>query len=107
MKKIVLFCILSLFMVAMFTVRLFAQKETYDLITYSPPKGWGKEVKENSIVYTTVDKKNNSWCQVGIFKSTTGKGSIDKDFEAEWRELVVKQRMGQVATICRLTMEAD
>ena len=91
MKKIVLFCILSLFVVAMVPVSLFAQKETYDLITYSPPKEWKKEVKENSLLYTTVNKKNNSWCQVGILKSTTSKGSIDKDFDSEWQELVAKQ----------------
>ena len=91
MKKIVLSCILSLFAIAMVSTSLFAQKETYDLITYSPPKGWQKEVKETLILYTTVDKKNNSWCQIGIVKSTNSKGSIDKDFESEWQDLVVKQ----------------
>lgn len=90
MKKIILFCMLSFFVTAMLPAKLFAQKETYDLVTYSPPQGWSKEVKDNLILYTIVDKKNSSWCQVGIIKSTTSKGDIEKDFESEWQELVVK-----------------
>lgn len=74
----------------MLTYAAFAQKETYDLITYSPPNGWKKEVKENLTSYSIVDKKNNSWCQIGIIKSTISKGSIEQDFESEWQELVVK-----------------
>ncbi|MCL4549813.1 MAG: hypothetical protein M1495_14720 [Bacteroidetes bacterium] len=85
MKKIILLCT---FYVSV--ANLFAQKETYDLITYSPPQGWSKEVKENLILYTIVNKKNSSWCQVGIIKSTASKGDIEKDFESEWQELIVK-----------------
>lgn len=85
MKKIILLCT---FCVSV--ANLFAQKETYDLITYSPPQGWSKEVKENLILYTIVNKKNSSWCQVGIIKSTASKGDIEKDFESEWHELIVK-----------------
>jgi hypothetical protein len=67
-----------------------AQKQAYDLVTYMPPGGWKKEVKESSTLYTAVDQKTRSWCQIGIIKSTTSKGSIEQDFASEWQDLIVK-----------------
>jgi len=84
MKSIILF---SLFC---FTAPiLFAQKQTYDLVSYNPPSGWKKEVKTNMTVYTMTDNKKNSWCQIFLVKSTISKGSIEADFESEWREFAV------------------
>jgi len=68
----------------------FAQKETFDLITYTPPTGWTKEVTKNIISYTIVDNKKGVWCRIGIIKSTISKGSIESDFESEWQDLIVK-----------------
>jgi hypothetical protein len=69
---------------------LFAQKETFDIITYTPPAGWKKDVTGNIINYIMTTKMNNSWCQIGIVKSTISKGNIEKDFESEWQDLVVR-----------------
>jgi hypothetical protein len=85
MKKI-----MFLLIVWMVAADSFAQKQTYDLVTHIPPKGWKKEVKESLISYSIVNKKSNSWCQIAIVKSTVSKGSIGQDFESEWQELVVK-----------------
>ncbi|MGG9960541.1 hypothetical protein [Ferruginibacter sp. SUN106] len=85
MKKIILIniaCALALIS--------FAQKASFDIVSYTPPKGWKKEVKENFTSFTITDKKTNGWCQISIVKSTTSKGDIEKDFESEWQELVVK-----------------
>jgi hypothetical protein len=68
----------------------FAQKSTFDIISYTPPKGWKKEVKENVTSFTITDKKTGGWCQISIVKSTISKGDIEKDFDSEWQELVVK-----------------
>src|SRR5688572_27607836 len=69
---------------------LVAQTETFDLVTYTPAKDWSKELKENSVSYTAVNEKNNTWCQIHIMKSTTSKGSIESDFESEWQELIAR-----------------
>jgi hypothetical protein len=79
---------LSIF--SLFLTDIFAQKETFDLISYSPPSGWKKDVTENSIIYTSINNINNSWCRIGIVKSTFSKGNIETDFESEWQGLVVK-----------------
>lgn len=80
----------SVFLLCFFLTNLFAQKETFDIINYTPPTGTKKEVTENSVSYTFVNKNNNTWCLIGIIKSTISKGSIDSDFESEWQELIVK-----------------
>lgn len=85
MKKI---CTILLF--NMFLTNLFSQKETFDIITYTPPAGWKKEVTENIISYTSINNKNKTWCRVGIVKSTISKGNIEADFESEWQGLVIK-----------------
>ena len=68
----------------------FAQTETFDLTTYTPPSGWGKETKENVVTYSNVNKNKKTWCQIGIYRSTVSKGSLQPNFESEWQELIVK-----------------
>lgn len=80
--------IASIIVLLMATSLFAQQKETFDLVTYSPPNGWKKEVTENTISYTNINK--SSWCRIGIIKSTISKGSIEQDFESEWEELIVK-----------------
>ena len=67
-----------------------AQQQTYDLITFTPPKGWNQSNQQNVRVYSITDNVKRTWAQIGIVKSTVSKGSIDADFESEWKELVVK-----------------
>ena len=85
MKKTYVFFVLCL----SFT-NLFAQKETFDIIAYSPPAEWKKEVTENIISYTKINNKNKSWCRIGIVKSTISKGNIEADFESEWQDLIIR-----------------
>jgi hypothetical protein len=86
MKLIALLCLLISYSIASF-----AQKQTYDLVSFNPPKGWTIEEKQNVIVYTKVDKKNKTWCQIGVYKSTVSKGNIEDDLQSEWNEMAVKQ----------------
>lgn len=85
MKKIIFF-----FIFCSSATITFAQKETFDLATYIPPKGWKKEVKKNSYTsYTITNKQKKNYCQIFIMLSTTSKGGIKEDFESEWQSLVV------------------
>lgn len=91
MKKIILLCSFCVSVaIVLSPVEVSAQKETFDLTTYAPPKAWKKETTENTISYITVNKNNNTWCRIGIIKSSGSKGSIELDFESEWQELIIK-----------------
>jgi hypothetical protein len=63
-------------------------KETFDITSYIPPKGWSKNAKSTVVGYTITDNSTGGWCQIGIYKSTSTKGSIQLDFENDWKELV-------------------
>ena len=69
---------------------LFAQTETFDVITYTPPAGWKIEVTPTLTSYSALNGRSNAWCRISIVKSTTGKGSLEADFQSEWRELIVR-----------------
>ncbi len=70
---------------------VFAQKETFDLVTYTVLKGWKKEVKANSYTsYSITNKQKKTYCQIFIMISTASKGGIKEDFDNEWEELIKK-----------------
>ncbi len=91
MKKLLAFISCCFALVATFIpAEVSAQKQTVDLVMYNAPDGWQKDVTENTTSYTTVNKKNSSWCRINIVKSTVSKGNINQDFDYEWQEMVVK-----------------
>lgn len=102
MKQVIILCVLCSFM-----GKASAQKETFDIISYTVPKGWKKEIKQNVTGLSITDKKDKSWCQVGIYKSTISKGSIEKDFENEWNELIAKTYNVTDTLQASETQEAD
>jgi hypothetical protein len=85
MKKILL-----LILVVVISTIVQAQQQTFDIVTYTPPKGWKQEIKDNLVSYTTIDKKKKTWCQIGVYKSTPSNGDRNKDFENEWTTLAVQ-----------------
>jgi hypothetical protein len=82
---------LSTFLLCIFFLNnAFAQKETFDLYTFTAPQGWTKNEEVNFVSYIKANKKLKSWCRINITKSTISKGSIEADFESEWQGLIVK-----------------
>lgn len=80
------------FSFVLFAFSSFAQqKETFDLATYTIPARW-KQVNKtaNVITYAITNEQKGTYCQIGIYRSTTSKGSLQSDFESEWQELIVK-----------------
>jgi len=76
-----LFCIFFTLSVA----NLFAQKkETFDLATYSVPAGWKETSRTSSAVsYAVTNNQQGTYCQIGVYASTTSKGNVQADFESE------------------------
>lgn len=65
---------------------LSAQVKTYDILTFTLPKGWkpGKEY-DNALQYVKINGTN--WAQINIYKNTASAGSLDADFDSEWEKL--------------------
>lgn len=66
----------------------FSQTETFDIMTYTPPKGWKKDAKQGVINYTNVNATTGSFCVIAIYASSASTGDAEKDFRNEWIELV-------------------
>jgi len=102
MKKTSFFLLFSIYMSI-----AFAQKANYDIITYTPPNGWEKEVLNNVIGYSKVDKLKNSWCRISIYKSIESKANIDQDFESEWQSLIASTYNISEAPLVNEVTKAD
>ena len=86
MKIFLLLCLTTGFTAA------FSQTQSYDIVSYSEPKGWKKEIKNTMVLYSTT--AGNNWCQLVIYKSTSSKGSIEADSKSEWQKIVLSQHPG-------------
>lgn len=64
------------------------QQETFGLLSYTIPSDWKKELKQNSVVYSKVNNSTRGWVQLGVYKETASKGSVDADFDSEWSQIV-------------------
>lgn len=86
MKKIIFLFngVLMVFAVA-------AQQQTFDIVSFTPPKGWKANPQQYVMAYSIVDNAKKTWAQIGIYSSTASKGTAENDFTNEWNELAVKQ----------------
>src|SRR6185503_1574091 len=67
----------------------FSQTETFDIITYTPPKDFKKESKNGVVNFTNVNMKTGGFCVIAIYASKTSLGDPQKDFSKDWKDLVV------------------
>ena len=87
--------IFSLLLIIFLSGHAYSQSETFDIVTYTPPKSWKKEVKDGVINYTNVDTNSGRFCVITIYASTTSSGDVKKDFSKSWKELVVDPYKGE------------
>lgn len=83
MKRLILIavCLSSL------SLSLFAQSsETFDISSFQPPRGWSKQVGQDSIQFSTED--NGSYCLIALYRSIPGLASPKENFDAAWETIV-------------------
>ena len=83
MKKIIL---LTIFSVSV--TMLYAQKETFGFITYTPPKGWKKEVAESAVQFKKEDAAKGTYCLITLYKAVPGTANSKENFDWAWNTLV-------------------
>lgn len=82
--------ILLSFIFAMLTVNLFAQQQTFDIVSYNAPKDWSEKKGEGNITYSRID--GASWAQIAIYQHRNCEGDIQTDFDKDWNELVASNK---------------
>lgn len=66
----------------------FAQKETLDNVTFTPPTGWTKDKSDSAVIYAQSDAKSGAYCKLIIIKAVPGSGKVKTDFDEAWKLLV-------------------
>ena len=73
------------------TVTNLAQStETFDLATFSAPKGWQKQTGADAVQFSIEDKTSGAFCLILLFRSVPGLGSSKENFDAAF-ETIVKE----------------
>lgn len=79
----------KIFHLLIISVNCFSQTETFDIITYHPPKDWKKDLKEGAVNYTNLNTTAGTFCVITMYASTESVGDAQKNFNNEWTNLVV------------------
>lgn len=69
---------------------VFAQKQTFDIATYTAPKGWTKQATADAVVLMKEDA-SGTYCLITLYKSLTADGNSKGNFDAAWQALVKEQ----------------
>ena len=83
MKKTILFCVLF-----GLVGNAFAQKETFDLTTYTAPKAWKKQSTKNAIQFTKEDAAKGTYCMITMYMTIPGTASPKENFDLGWTSIV-------------------
>ena len=102
MKKITI-----LFIVLMVVINSFGQTQTFDIVTYTAPKGWSEEIKDFAASYVTTNNKTKTWCRITIYKSIKSSDDPAVDFSSEWNSLMVKNNYGEASPPKPVVEEED
>ncbi|MBK8611591.1 MAG: hypothetical protein IPL84_17040 [Chitinophagaceae bacterium] len=65
-----------------------AQKQSFDLATYTPPKGWKKQNADAAVQFSKEDAAKGSYCLITLYKSTPGTPDPKENFNMAWATLV-------------------
>jgi len=69
-------------------VKMFAQKETFDVATYTSLKGWNKKSSGSAVQFTKEDAAKGTYCMITLFKSLPGTSSSKENFDLTWTSVV-------------------
>jgi hypothetical protein len=70
------------------SINAFAQKESFDLATYTPPEAWKKQLSEGSIQFIREDSARNIYCIISLLKSVPGTADPKENFTRSWETLI-------------------
>ncbi len=72
------------------TTDVFAQVESFNIVTFSPPKDWKRETKPGVLIFSSINEPKGAFCLLSLYASRRSSGSPKEDFQSEWKELVTK-----------------
>lgn len=77
-----------LFISCLLLQTVFAQKETFDITTYTAPYKWKKETTASNIQFTKEDKATGSYCMIMLFKALPAAATPKESFDLTWTSVL-------------------
>ncbi|MBN8674079.1 MAG: hypothetical protein J0L56_08095 [Chitinophagales bacterium] len=68
----------------------FSQQQTFDIATYSLPKGWQKETTASAVLLSREDPGKDIYCFMQLYKSLPGAADSKANFDDAWETIVKK-----------------
>jgi len=99
--------LLTLAFVCLASATAFGQTEKLGIVSYTPPAGMTKTLKENVVAFSEYNAATSKYCIITIYGATAGTGTASGDFKREWNNLVVKQMTTELADPKTDTSAAD
>src|SRR5450631_712566 len=81
--------ILTLIILSAIIQPAIAQRETFDIATYTPPKNWKKDANTGVVAYTDINSTTGGFCILAMYACSASQGDAQKDFKMEWKDRVV------------------
>lgn len=72
----------------LFNYTCLAQKQSFGVISYTVPAGYGLIKNDNVLTYYKEDKSTGAYCNFFVYKQIPGKGSVQQDFDIAWTNQV-------------------
>lgn len=69
-------------------ITLFAQKQSFDVVSFTTPKGWEQKQFDGGIQLSVTDKKTGGYAIAIITKAITSAASANQNFNNDWNRLV-------------------
>src|SRR5215203_5000119 len=87
MHKIIAHAV-KLLMFLLISSNCLSQTETFDIITYTPPKDFKKDSKQGVVNYTHTNSTTGGFCVIVMFASRASTADALENFIKDWKELV-------------------
>lgn len=68
----------------------YSQQQTFDIVSFTQPKGWKKESSASTVQLSQENTKDGSYCMISVFKSIPGTASAKENFDAAWEAIVTE-----------------
>lgn len=69
-------------------ITLFAQKQSFDVVNFTSPKGWQQQQNEGGVQFSVTDNKTGAYAIILITKATTTNAGAADNFNSDWIKLV-------------------
>ena len=84
MKTFLLLIFLSLFI----QPGIAQPKQTFDIITFAPPKAWKTQTGEGAFQLSKEDPAKGTYCLITLFKAVPGTANGKENFDLAWTSIV-------------------